>query len=67
MWVGVIVFTLAAAAVSWQQYSSWEKKGKESEKRVFLGWMIVAWVIGVLLLSGVKFPTPTKPLFPHWK
>ncbi|MDQ0196590.1 hypothetical protein J2T20_005002 [Paenibacillus wynnii] len=58
---------MGAVVVSTHQFRHWSKYGQRSEKWVFLGWMIVAWLIGVLLIAGVKFPTPLKPLFPGWK
>jgi hypothetical protein len=67
MWTGVILYTLGTAAVSVQQFRYWKKKGQGAEKWVFAGWMLAAWAVGVLLLAGVKFPTPVKPLFPNWK
>ncbi|MNE75785.1 hypothetical protein D3C80_1719750 [compost metagenome] len=63
----LVWFTLGATVVTVQQFRHWSRSEQRSEKWVFLGWMIAAWVIGVLLIAGVKFPTPTRPLFPGWK
>ncbi|XEC95106.1 hypothetical protein AB6A23_00500 [Paenibacillus tarimensis] len=67
MWLYVILYTLGAVVTTLQQYGHWKKTKSTRESRVFLGLMIIAWITGVLLISGVEFPTPVKPLFPGWK
>ncbi|QYR20749.1 hypothetical protein KZ483_23800 [Paenibacillus sp. sptzw28] len=67
MWTGVILYTLGTVAVTFHQFRYWQKNGQGAEKWVFAGWMLTAWAVGVLLMAGVKFPVPVKPLFPNWK
>ncbi|WP_410512850.1 hypothetical protein PaeBR_23380 [Paenibacillus sp. BR2-3] len=67
MGLPLVLFTLGAAVVTVHQFRHWRKYRQHSEKWVFLGWMIVAWAIGVLLIAGIKFPIPVRPLFPTWK
>lgn len=67
MWLPLALFTLGALVVVVHQFRYWQKYGQGAEKWVFLGWMIAAWAIGILLIAGMKFPTPVRPLFPEWK
>jgi hypothetical protein len=67
MWLPASLFTLGTIVVAAQQFRYWGKYGKGSEKWVSLGFMITAWVMGILFISGLKFPVPVHPLLPEWK
>lgn len=67
MWLSISLFTLGAIVVAVQQFQYWRKYGKGTEKWVLLGWVIVAWTIGIFFIAGMRFPIPVRPLFPAWK
>jgi hypothetical protein len=67
MWLHLILYTLGTAVISLWQFRYWSMNGQGPEKWVFMGCMLAAWLIGVLLMAGVQFPTPYKALFPAWK
>lgn len=66
MWISIVLYTLGSAAAAVWLHRYWSHNGTGTEKRVFMGWMLVAWITGCLFMAGVSLPVPYKPLFPNW-
>ncbi len=67
MWTSLILYTLLVIGLMILQGRYWRKMNKKRESMVFLVGMLVAWIIGVLFLTGVELPNPTRPILPQWQ
>ena len=67
MWVKAIFFSIGFILVGIVQAKYWLLRGYQREAWVFLGWMGIAWITGILFLFDFRLPSPTQPLFPNWK
>lgn len=67
MWISIILYSLLVIGLMIPQARYWRKTNKKKENMVFLCGMVVAWVVGILFLSGMEFPNPTKPILKNWE
>lgn len=67
MWAKAILFSIAILLTAMWHGRYWFSAGYRREGWVFLGWMGIAWLTGLLFLFDFRLPNPTHPLFSNWK
>ncbi|WP_139491576.1 hypothetical protein [Brevibacillus dissolubilis] len=67
MWMQMFFFTILIVVLTLQQITYWWAKGLKRESKVVLGWMVLAWMVGLLFIGGIELPSPVYVIFPEWK